>query len=510
MSAPRQTLAPESNSHQVDEKQRAQSRLGAGRTDWADHRPSHATQGQLQRMIIGSPRMIQQKASIDLIHQAGVDPRRPSHATGVGGTAPLHQHALAGTLNASQVRMAKTEQPLSAAGLGELMQGLNGVGEPGARPIPSQLRAGAASIHDQAVHLSAPAWGDRSAASLARGVAALRPQAVSLSVNQGRYQLKARLNPWLEILGGTIKNIDSTTKWNQSAPGSKTLGASWVFISVADLKSAGISAPSVGQTLPVTLLVAKGLPTAPASTASAPSYTIPSGTYQPSSMPPAFHSLAGNQMPPIPFGQAWHSDTSTGQWQLLRDPLLAPSSPGTDVDAGMNSAGVHYTVHVPDPISGDPSHRRVLGGLAHVVPKGSTFTGPRDYPMTSADYKGPSGEHFDRGHVVDHADGDATSTASSSNYVPENPNLNRGFRNHIVQGTRPTGGYYRAAYQYPPTVTRTTDGTAIPDYEDLTVAPTGAPPSYFHLDNRKYPPSNSVATGTSFQQPGAFTDPTIV
>lgn len=104
--------------------------------------------------------------------------------------------------------------------------------------------------------------------------------------------------------------------------------------------------------------------------------------------------------------------------------------------------------------------------MSKTKPKGATYSGDREYPM--GEYKG-----FDRGHGIDHADGNKDSTTSEYNFTPQEPNYNRGLRNHVVDGMRTVGGgYYSEQNDYGDSEKTTHDGKLVPKEITFNVAPT--------------------------------------
>lgn len=483
MKAPLQALTSEKQNPHSDTLQKAPPGKTIQDIGLTGNRPAAVAQRKLQEMISDSPRIMHLKALKEAIQSKPDMVKQAKH-----GAMALHQRAVTGTLSTSQVQLRRIEQALSMDGLVQLATGLRSIDRNTTRSIPARLQAGTAALHQQAIELTAPSWGDRSGSALARGVASMQPFDASLSVQQGRYQLKARFNPWIEVAHGHIITVDEVTRHNQAAP-----GPAWQFASYPTLNAAGVNAHGqalVGQAWP------------PAS-----QYSVQSATYDPVTMPAAFHALPPDLRPALAPGQAWTHNAGTGQLEIWRNPLVAPASPRTNVTSHMVGARLTYRSHMPDPNPANPASERVLSGYAETAARGATYQGARNYPMTTPDYYDAGGTHWGRGHIVDHADGNAASTSSATDYVPEDRDFNSGARNHEVQALRPTGGAYRAEYLYPPAPIRTNDGTAIPTFENFATYPTGGIPSFYAVDNLNYPADRSRAAITPYQQAAPFAPP---
>ncbi len=82
------------------------------------------------------------------------------------------------------------------------------------------------------------------------------------------------------------------------------------------------------------------------------------------------------------------------------------------------------------------------------------YKGSRKYPLAAYQYEHvtESGERirFDRGHGIDHADGDAVSSSELRNYTPQNSYYNRNIRNPLVGNIRANKGSYREIAIYDP------------------------------------------------------------
>ncbi|RKH67105.1 hypothetical protein [Corallococcus aberystwythensis] len=116
--------------------------------------------------------------------------------------AALRRAAAAGTLTARQVRLShRPSLPLSPEGVAELARSMSGIGDPRATPIPDALQNGTARLDGEAIQMPGP-QNARSPAALAAGVKRLNPRATRLVLGPQRYNLQARLNPWVSVATG--------------------------------------------------------------------------------------------------------------------------------------------------------------------------------------------------------------------------------------------------------------------------------------------------------------------
>ena len=107
--------------------------------------------------------------------------------------------------------------------------------------------------------------------------------------------------------------------------------------------------------------------------------------------------------------------------------------------------------------TGDAYEQESFAITLHKVYKGS-----RNYSIEPYQYKHKTDTGgiigFDRGHGIDHADGDAMSSSDKRNYTPQNSYYNRYVRNHLVKNIRKKGGAYREISIYDPNNTIIIDG----------------------------------------------------
>lgn len=430
--------------------------------------------------------------------------------------------AIDGKLDAHQITIPKVDKSLSMDGLIQLAAGLKRIGNPTGTPIPEGLANGTARIRGRSIHLPALAIGDGSGRSIARGIAAMHPKDIALQLDSGAYQVRARLNPWIEIAHGSIIGVDETTRWNQPAP-----AAHWQYVTYDDLARLGVTARGsalVGQGWPPVLTPAASPSSTPAAAPSAPTsaaYSVPSATFDPTAMPAAFKHLTIPELPSLAHGQAWTRSPATNLYEIWRNPAEAPTSPRTNVDARTIGGRLAYTSFIPDPTHAYPDRERVLSGYAQPAPPKATNRRRRRYPMQTRAYISSMGFRFGRGHVVDHADGDSVSTSSAHNFVPQNPDFNSGARNIETMALRRANntdpaqpapassatGFYLSRFDYPSHPTRTLNDTAIPTMEHFFLQPAGASPLYYAVDNLKYPRNRSRAAAAPYLRATPFPVP---
>lgn len=423
----------------------------------------------------GSPRQLQQG-------------RRIAQCQGLAAAgSQARAQALAGTLGPGQVSHEPVEQALPAQEVHRLAQGLRGAGKPGQRPLARGVADGSLEVSGGKVVLPSLSCPGASGTGLASGIRGLSPQATRLSVQGDRFQVQAKMNPWIQVAGGKITQVDN-------GPHNKRMGPGWTFYKKQDLESQGVDTS-------VSLI---GQPFGPGGTTSVtPSsgFTVPSATFDPSAQTPSFHALPQSLLPTLPLGYTWTGGGSSSTPYIpMRDPIVCPNSPGFDVDSEDVGSSTVYTSYISDPSSSGGT--QVIGGMFQVQPGGNQYTGPRDYPMTSQHYKhSVTNQTLGRGHVVDHAQGSQSTTSSYQNYVPENPAFNEGARNHLVQGMKPTGGTVLVSYNYSTTPDRTNDGTAIPEREHFMIQPTGQSSQYYDIPNLSYPNDRKTAAAKPYEKP---------
>lgn len=392
----------------------------------------------------------------------------------------LIQHAQESTLSEAEVDMPAVQMDLSLPTVLSLNKHANSFYNPKAQPLFEGLQSGEVKVSGNKI--KHPGIRNAFPESLPQAIGALKAKEVHVEQSGDNYRVLAHMNPWILVISGKIKNVDNGP-WNKGMP------PGWIFVKKDDLRSNGVdvSSPLVGQSYPAS---------------GGSSYTVPSATYSSLPLPPSFHTLPPTQLPSLPDGYAYHGGPSSGQpWGAFRDPTTRPTSPTWSIHAEEDRGHLHYTSWMED---AGPSHSttRTLSAFAQVHPKGSGYSGPRDYPMTSADYRDTTGGSWDRGHAVDHYDGTRTTTTAAWNYVPESPSFNRGARNKLVQDLRPFGSYaVRYDYSGPPA--RTTDGTMIPDTEHFSTWDSSGTQSYYEIPNKTYPTDRHLSAVTPFHRPAA-------
>ncbi|HWX00385.1 hypothetical protein [Collimonas sp.] len=470
------------------------------------HSPRAVLQNAISNDIHQGPRMQAQRQQMRGISAVGAPAVQRAEAAGrdlsaQGNAATLRRAAMSGRLSSEQINMRPAQQALSAADLTQLAAATKSMVNPASQPIADALAAGSAAVAGDVIAMRSPAIGDGSAQAVARGVSALRPKAAAVEVAGNQYRVMARLNPWIQVAGGVITSMN-TTNHHMTPPA----GAGWQFVTYPNLTAGGVDISNRS--------VIVGQPWGSGGGGGGvSSFTVPSATFDPTSVPSSFHSLPHDRLPSLPSGHAWTGGGSTATpYVPMRDPLVAPSSPGYDVDAEDIGGRLVYSSYQRDPTPINPGGTRVLSGYAEVAQSGHTYSGSRSYPMTTNSFADPGGARYGRGHVVDHADGSHATTTSLQNYVPEDPDFNSGARNHMVQSIRPSGGYYQARYDYPSAPTYTIGGAPIPSVEHFQTVPSGGTREYAAVDNQNYPADrHRIAVNpylqpptTSFPQPQWF------
>lgn len=152
----------------------------------------------------------------------------------------------------------------------------------------------------------------------------------------------------------------------------------------------------------------------------------------------------GTEERPLPVMGQMHVQTKT-DLVLMTDPsLVLPGTNALTIYSSGNIGAANYLA------SGDQYRQE---SFAHTSP--TVYNGSRKYPINTYTYKHvlSSGVEitFDRGHGIDHADGDATSSQELRNYTPQNSFYNRNIRNPLVGAIRNKQGSYREVAVYDPT-----------------------------------------------------------
>lgn len=419
----------------------------------------------------------------------------PNRGEAVSATSERNQsiaeRTFAGQLASEQVRMQPLRMDLKSESLAPLAAQLQAIRAPGQRPLAKALQSGTAHVRD--AHLHAEGLSPAGEGQLGRAVASLGTQQAQLQTRGAEFRVMAKLNPWLEVIGGKILNVDN-------GPKNKKKGLGWVWASKGDLKAAGIDPDNpVGSAWSTTGGGGTAAPTVPT-----PAYSVPSVTYGNFSLPPSFHSLPAHQLPSVPTGYAYTGGPSAGaDWSVYRDPVQVPASPVWDIHAEDQGGRLTYTSYEEDPTSTSATPpTRVMSAFAQTAPSGGGYGGSRSYPMSTSDYTDSSGKKWGRGHTVDHFDGSKTTTTSGWNYVPEDPYFNEGARNHLVQGIRRGGGgSYVARYDYSATPDRVDDETPIPTTEHFSTFDSAGAHTYYEVPNLSYPSSRKTAAADPYKKP---------
>ncbi|EGC36449.1 hypothetical protein DICPUDRAFT_151081 [Dictyostelium purpureum] len=110
--------------------------------------------------------------------------------------------------------------------------------------------------------------------------------------------------------------------------------------------------------------------------------------------------------------------------------------------SNMTLYNTHDTKKVNYLVSGDTRRKE---GFAHTSTE--AYKGSREFPLDTYKYKYKTDDgsilEFDRGHLIDYADGDKNSNADRENYSPQVSFYNRHIRNHLVKGIRDKKGAFK-------------------------------------------------------------------
>lgn len=155
----------------------------------------------------------------------------------------LEHRTLAERLTPSEVSTdAQPDVPLSPAELAALIQELEEVGDPSASPIQDALSDGTASVESGQVRM--PGLGDVSSGeAIGEGTAQMHPKDTRVETDGERYDVFARLNPWVRIAGGTIAEIDPNT---HHLNGVRRADPAWSYLTLATLAQHGLGAHDLG------------------------------------------------------------------------------------------------------------------------------------------------------------------------------------------------------------------------------------------------------------------------
>ena len=156
-------------------------------------------------------------------------------------------------------------------------------------------------------------------------------------------------------------------------------------------------------------------------------------------------------------GQVYVGDKKTGKTELKQITTNHSSYIDSDITvyAGDIPGEINYLA------SGD---ERSQESFAYTRAK--TYKGSRKYPLKPYQYKSKTEDSivlsFDRGHGIDHADGDKDSSAAFENYTPQVSFYNQHIRNPLVKRIRQNEGSYKEISIYDDDPTHIDGGTRLP------------------------------------------------
>jgi hypothetical protein len=191
--------------------------------------------------------------------------------------------------------------------------------------------------------------------------------------------------------------------------------------------------------------------------------------------PPEFNALPPNRLPNLPEGYAW--TRMDGRWEPINT---------------LGAFGEPLTLRPYTDANGRLDYNMLRGGklltsLAYTRPRGGTYQGGRNPPLTTNDFTEPDGTTWVLGHNVDHADtpegpGTINSDTDPANYTPELEQWGTGPRRTLVGRVRKAGGSYRQINIYRQTPRLTNNGTPIPDgVIFVTYDPAGNPTAAYRV-----------------------------
>lgn len=171
------------------------------RYHFVDNRPAAAQLRSLQSAVNDSPRAIAQRKRIGSLFPSEGAPaqRRMPHDR----RDDLHARGLTGALNDGEVALSRRPD-VGAVNLRHLAQSLKPITQPNATPVADALQGNTAVITPAQVQMKGiEATSDP--ISIARQVGQLRPKDTRIRpLAGGRFELQARLNPWVSVLTGRV------------------------------------------------------------------------------------------------------------------------------------------------------------------------------------------------------------------------------------------------------------------------------------------------------------------
>ncbi len=164
----------------------------------------------------------------------------------------------------------------------------------------------------------------------------------------------------------------------------------------------------------------------------------------------ALGNLGVEELPTPPIGHIYVKDKATGRNILKQKGAPLPGSLLTVYPTTFSD--VNYLAP------------QTYESFAHTCTK--TYKGSRKYPMNPYQlrYKLEDGTvlAFDRGHGIDHADGDQASSSALANYTPQVSFYNRHIRNPLVARIRDKEGSYKETAIYSDHPDDAGNGTHVP------------------------------------------------
>ncbi|VVD64825.1 hypothetical protein [Pandoraea commovens] len=167
------------------------------RYQFVDNRPATAQLHSLQSAMNDSPRVIAQRKRIGSLFPSEATPAQ------LRVTDDLYTRGLAGALNDGEVTLSRRPD-VGAVDLHHLAQSLKPVIQPNATPVADALNGNTAAVTSGQVQMKGiDASSDP--ISIARQVGQLRPKDARIrQFAGGRFELQARLNPWVSVVTGTV------------------------------------------------------------------------------------------------------------------------------------------------------------------------------------------------------------------------------------------------------------------------------------------------------------------
>ncbi len=223
----------------------------------------------------------------------------------------------------------------------------------------------------------------------------------------------------------------------------------------------------------------------------------------------AFHNLPPDRLPAnLPEGHFWMRNAEGTEWVLMREAGANPAP--FELTVYSDGTSINYNLR---------SNGRLIQSDA-ITRTGTTHSGPDRLPPTLEEtgaanpYRDPvTGEVWDKGHGVDHADtlegpGVFGSTTDIANFTPQASWWNQGPRNSIVgrirnghaPSGRPGGGGYREMAIYGENPPVTADGTPIPrEFYFVETNAAGAPVRAWRIPNQHGAGGRTAAAIDAFE-----------